>query len=226
MGEATPQPLGTGGTRTHTNPPSAEATRLPPRIRKATAARSHQGLLWPRPRVQTRLAPPQGAVATLKGLGTGVSGSLGCRHGLGQAKTSIVEPTRSSRGRAPHATGTSRTRAHSFRSTPRGRCHIEGTWSWGLVERLPLAKAWRGQAAESHAGQPFAPQRLGAHARITRATTSLHHQSMKPIAGGRSRKGSVAWIYPPSMARGTCTSQDWTHAKPPEGVGGPRAIPP
>lgn len=74
---------------------------MPPHFRKATAAQSHQGLLGPRPRVQTLLAPPQGAVATLKGLGPGVLGSLGRRHGLGQAKTSIVELTRLSRGRAP-----------------------------------------------------------------------------------------------------------------------------
>ena len=175
---------------------------MPPRFRKATSARSHRGLLGPRPRVQTRLAPPQVAVATSKGLGPGVSGSLGCGHGLGQAKTSIVEPT-FEKGTCPRTQpGRGRTRAHSFRTTPGGRCHIEGTWSWGLVGRLPLARAWPSQAAGSHAGQPFAPLATGCscsdHTGYDESPSPEHEISRRRTLP----EGKSGLDFPPSMACG------------------------
>lgn len=59
---------------------------IPPRLGRAKATRANSASTTP------------GGRCPMQGLGPGVLGSLGCRHGLGQAKTSIVEPIRSRRG--------------------------------------------------------------------------------------------------------------------------------
>lgn len=78
----------------------------------------------------------------------------------------------------------------------------------------------------SHASQPVEPRRPGAHARITRATTSLHHRSMKSVAGEHGRKGSVAWT-PPRCPVVTCAlARPRTQAVPPKGQGATEHLPP
>ena len=99
-----------------------------------------------------------------------------------------------------------------------------GIGVWSSVCRF--ARARTSPSRLSHAGQQVGPRRPGAHARITRATTSLHHRSIKPVAGERGRKGSVAWTPPrcPVVTRALARSS--THAVPPKGQGATEHLPP
>lgn len=215
MGEATPRPLGTGGTI------KSQRRQLPRNPAEAWSGQGHACKLgWHHPREPS---PHRRDLV----LGSRAASAAG---------TGLARPRPGQRNRRVRARGhetaprlrlwTGRTRADGFCSTPRGRCHIQGTWLWGLVEHPPR---------RTGVGEPKA---LVAHRPTGRAPTTGcscsdhtgYDESPSPeheIGRRRTRPEGKRGLDPPSMPRGDVRPCQVKHAHcPPEGGRGPRSTSP